>query len=83
MSDSIDIEVAYALPERQVICALSVPSGTTALEAVTRSDIVSRFEGLSLDDLCHQLTPLLKKRARLLTHHLIAQQGRVATREPP
>lgn len=50
MSDSIDIEVAYALPERQVICALSVPSGTTALEAVTRSDIVSQFEGLSLDE---------------------------------
>ncbi|MBT4855116.1 MAG: RnfH family protein, partial [Halieaceae bacterium] len=34
MTDSITIEVAFALPERQLICAVTVPKGTTASEAV-------------------------------------------------
>jgi len=50
MSESIDIEVAYALPERQLICALSVPLGTTALEAVTLSGIEAQFENLVLEE---------------------------------
>jgi len=50
MSESIDIEVAYALPERQLICSLSVPLGTTALEAVTLSGIETQFEDLVLEE---------------------------------
>ena len=42
----IDVEVAYALPERQLIVALRVPVGTTAIEAVQRSRIEEQFEGL-------------------------------------
>lgn len=50
MSDSINIEVAYALPEKQLICALSVPLGTTAFQAVGLSGIEAKFEELSLED---------------------------------
>ncbi|MBT8429047.1 MAG: RnfH family protein [Gammaproteobacteria bacterium] len=42
----LDVEVAYALPHRQLIIPLQVPSGTTALDAVLLSDIASHFEGL-------------------------------------
>ena len=33
----IDVEVAYAGPEHQVVIPLAVPSGTTAWEAVERA----------------------------------------------
>jgi len=46
---TIQVEVAYALPDKQAIVPLDVPPGTTAMEAVERSGIVDRFEGLSLE----------------------------------
>ena len=44
MSDSISVEVAYALPEKQQIVKLDVPPGTTALEAVTLSKLDEVFD---------------------------------------
>ena len=49
MSDEINVEVAYALPEAQMIRAIAVPIGTTALEAVSLSGITEAFEDLSVD----------------------------------
>ena len=46
----ISVEVAYALPERQAIIQLDVPSGTTALEAARLSGITEKFEGIDLDN---------------------------------
>jgi|TARA_R110000772_G_scaffold46915_2_gene107151 hypothetical protein len=46
----IEVEVAYALPERQAIIPLTVAEGTTALEAARRSGVAERFDGLDLDD---------------------------------
>ena len=45
MTDSsmIRVEVAYALPEKQTLLSLSVPAGTTALEAVEQSGILASF----------------------------------------
>ena len=44
MSDeTIEISVAYALPERQKIVKLRVPTGTTIAEAVEISKLVSAF----------------------------------------
>ncbi|GIX31827.1 MAG: UPF0125 protein [Porticoccaceae bacterium] len=43
---TIRVEVAYALPHKQMIIPLEVPEGTTALEAVLRSRIADHFEGL-------------------------------------
>ena len=43
MSDSISVEVAYALPDKQRIVKLDVTPGTTALEAVTLSKLDEIF----------------------------------------
>lgn len=43
---ALDVEVAYALPHRQLVIPLQVPLGTTALETVLLSGIVDRFEDL-------------------------------------
>lgn len=45
----IPVEVAYALPERQLIVPLDVVRGTTALEAAQQSGIEQEFPGLVID----------------------------------
>lgn len=47
-ADSFVVEVAYALPEKQKIVALTVEPGTTARQAVERSGIEREFAGLDL-----------------------------------
>ena len=49
-TDSINIEVAYALPEKQLILELQVPEGTSVIEAARQSGINGRFEGVDLDN---------------------------------
>ena len=49
MGELISVEVAYALPNKQLIKALEVPRGTSAIEAVRLSGIDADFEELSLD----------------------------------
>jgi putative ubiquitin-RnfH superfamily antitoxin RatB of RatAB toxin-antitoxin module len=44
----IDVEVAYALPDRQKVVRLRVPAGTTAREAALRSALDAFFPGLNL-----------------------------------
>jgi putative ubiquitin-RnfH superfamily antitoxin RatB of RatAB toxin-antitoxin module len=44
----IRVEVAYALPERQILIAFDVPEGCTAREALLRSDIAEQVEGLDV-----------------------------------
>jgi putative ubiquitin-RnfH superfamily antitoxin RatB of RatAB toxin-antitoxin module len=46
VSDTIQVEVAYALPDKQRIVRLDVPSGTTALQAVSMSQLDEVFEEL-------------------------------------
>ena len=46
MSDSISVEVVYALPDKQRIVKLDVPPGTTALGAVTLSKLDEVFDEL-------------------------------------
>ncbi|MDT8429528.1 MAG: RnfH family protein [Pseudomonadales bacterium] len=43
------VEVAYALPERQRIVALSVTAGCTALQAAKESGIAEEFPEIDLD----------------------------------
>lgn len=47
--EMIEVEVAYALPDKQKIYGLSVEKGTTALEAAKRSAVSRDFEGVDLD----------------------------------
>jgi putative ubiquitin-RnfH superfamily antitoxin RatB of RatAB toxin-antitoxin module len=45
----IDIEVCYALPDKQQIIPLKVSEGTTVYEAAKLSGIESQFAGLDLE----------------------------------
>ena len=49
--DEIKVEVAFALPERQEIIALTVAPGCTALDAVELSGIKLKFPALDSDSL--------------------------------
>jgi len=46
MSEMINVEVAYALPDKQRIEKLSVAQGTTALEAVEQANMGRFFDDL-------------------------------------
>lgn len=48
MSNEILVEVAYALPQRQLIVELKVPEGTTAEQAVEKSGILQKFPEIDL-----------------------------------
>ena len=48
MADEIQVEVAYALPDQQVILTLNVPAGTNVEEIIKRSGILERFPEIDL-----------------------------------
>ena len=50
MSNMMTVEVAYALPHKQLILEVVVPEGTTALEAAQQSGIADKFEEIDLDN---------------------------------
>jgi putative ubiquitin-RnfH superfamily antitoxin RatB of RatAB toxin-antitoxin module len=45
----IQIEVAYANPDKQIIRAVSVASGTTVAEAIELTAIKDEFPGIEID----------------------------------
>jgi putative ubiquitin-RnfH superfamily antitoxin RatB of RatAB toxin-antitoxin module len=49
-AQTIQVEVAYALPERQAILPVQLAAGGTALDAVRQSGIAEEFEGLNIDN---------------------------------
>ncbi len=49
VDETITIEVAYALPEQQLLLTLEVAPGTTLGEAITQSGIVDEFPDLVID----------------------------------
>ena len=49
-ANKICVEVAYALPDKQDIVMLEVLPGTTAVEAVSQSEICHYFPDLQLED---------------------------------
>jgi uncharacterized protein len=48
--DAITVEVAYALPHRQVVLSIELPMGSTALQAAQDSGIANLFQGLDLEN---------------------------------
>ena len=48
--NTIKVEVAYALPDKQALLAVEVAAGTTALEAARQSGVTEQFEGIDLDN---------------------------------
>lgn len=49
MAESIQVEVAYALPNQQELIVLEVPAGTSMYEAAKQSGIEHKFDDLDLD----------------------------------
>ena len=47
---TIQVEVAYALPDKQAILPVEVAVGTTALAAAQQSGIIDKFEGIDLEN---------------------------------
>ena len=47
-NEMVNIEVAYATPEKQLIIALAVLKGTSMYEAVLQSNIEKKFNDLDL-----------------------------------
>ena len=47
----LEIEVAYAKPEQQVIMALQVPEGTTAKQAIDASGLLDRFPEITCSEI--------------------------------
>jgi uncharacterized protein len=47
----IDVEVAYATPEQQVILALKVPEGATAEYAINASGLLKHFPEIGWADI--------------------------------
>jgi len=48
VSDAITIEVTYALPAKQTLLSLSVPQGTSVLEALEQSGILVLHSDIDL-----------------------------------
>ncbi len=46
----INVEVAYALDNKQALLELQVVEGTTALQAAQQSGITGKFEGIDLEN---------------------------------
>jgi len=46
--DSIQVQVVYALPDRQAVVDLSLPAGATVSEAIERSELLRRFPDIDL-----------------------------------
>lgn len=48
VDERIEVEVAYARPDEQVILALQVPAGSTIEAAIRRSGVLDRFPEIDL-----------------------------------
>ena len=48
MTDKINIEVVYALPDEQTLLKKTLPAGTTLMEGITASGLLDKFPDLEL-----------------------------------
>jgi putative ubiquitin-RnfH superfamily antitoxin RatB of RatAB toxin-antitoxin module len=71
---TVAIEVACALPERQLVVPLAVPAGTTALEAVALAGVAAAFPEVAIDP------ARIGIHGRLLGTRGLAPAGRYAVR---
>ena len=65
----IDVEVAFALPDRQQIVVLKVQQGCTAYQAAELSGIAGQFAEIGLENTLTSFG-LLKGRDFSMQHHL-------------
>ncbi|MBN4053357.1 RnfH family protein [Haliea sp. AH-315-K21] len=81
---SIEVEVAYALPEKQTLISLSVKQGTTALAAVLASGLTSRYPAIKLNDVNMGIfsKPLDGKHLPLPEDYILEHKDRVEIYRP-
>jgi len=49
ISEFLNVEVAFALPNRQLVLPVRVKKGTSIYDAAVQSDICNQFQGLELE----------------------------------
>lgn len=49
MSETIKVEVVFALAQQQELVRLELPEGATARQAVERSGLLQKYPGINLD----------------------------------
>lgn len=76
------VEVAFALPESQVVIELLVPGGTTVLQAFEMSEIDSYFPDLDLTCLPRGVFGEVVPDATVLAPHDRVEIYRPLTRDP-
>lgn len=64
--DLIPIEVAYALPDEQLLLSLNVPEGTTVESAIEQSGILARFPEVDLNQNAVGIFGKVAKKSRVL-----------------
>ena len=77
--DSIQVEVAYARPERQALIPLSVSADATALDAIRASGIEARFPEI---DLSQQSIGVFGRVLKDPEHHVLSDGDRVEIYRP-
>lgn len=82
--ECIDVEVVFALPNRQRLIGLSVTPGTTALAAVKQSGILDEFPEINVDIVSMGVFSRLLdgKSAPLPANYLLAPRDRVELYRP-
>ena len=69
MSELIEIEVAYALPEKQFLERLKVPNGTSVAQAIRLSGICTKFSERQPNDKNLGIFGTLVKSEKILRNH--------------
>ena len=72
--ESINVEVAYAIPEKQIIRAVNVDAGTTIGAAIVQSGIMMDFPDLELED---AKVGIFGKVASMTTHQAVSDPDRL------
>lgn len=75
----IEVEVAYALPEKQRIYGLKVDAGTTALGAAKQSPVLNDFPDVDIE---HAKMGIFGQNIRNPAEHILQEGDRVEIYRP-
>ncbi|MCK0752341.1 RnfH family protein [Chromohalobacter japonicus] len=78
----INVEVAFAEPHRQHVIALTVPSGTSAREAVSMADLSTLFPERGTDFFSHAPLGIYGQALREPARHTLVEGDRVEVYRP-
>jgi putative ubiquitin-RnfH superfamily antitoxin RatB of RatAB toxin-antitoxin module len=82
IKDKIHVEVAYALPDKQLILPLELSEGQTAEDAIHASGIAQRFDGIDLNKNKIGIFGKAAKRDYVLNNHDRVEIYRPITCDP-